>query len=81
MVAKHVNKTMAGTRRVLAVNALLLSLAALGAAFQCCSFLLSLLKMQSLRKRQLVVQSRQHDDGVPQGGTPITSDGVDGRIF
>lgn len=50
---------MSGERRVLAVNALLLSLAALAAMFQCCGFLLSLLMMQSLRQRQLVLQATQ----------------------
>ena len=42
-------KKIAGKRRVLAVNALLLSLTALAATFQCCGFLLSLLMIQSIR--------------------------------
>lgn len=42
MVAKHGNmKKMAGKQLVMAVNALLLSLAGLATTFQCCGFLLS----------------------------------------
>ena len=51
-------KSLAGKRRVLAVDALLLSLAAFAATFQCCDFLLSPITMQSLRQRELAVQTR-----------------------
>ena len=51
-------KSLEGKRRVLAVDALLLSLAAFAATFQCCDFLLSPTTMQSLRQRQLAVQTR-----------------------
>ena len=44
---------------VLAVNALFLSLPVLAAAFQCCAYLQALLIIQSLRQRQLAVQSMQ----------------------
>ena len=44
---------------VLAVNALFLSLPVLAAAFQCCAYLQVLLIIQSLRQRQLAVQSMQ----------------------
>ena len=51
MIAKHGNmKKMAGKRRVMAVNALLLSLAGLAITFQCCGFLLSLIMMQCPRQ-------------------------------
>ena len=50
---------MAGKRRILAVNALFLSLGALVATFQHCGFLLSLLMTQSLRQKQLTVQATQ----------------------
>ena len=51
MVAKHGNmKKMAGKQLVMAVNALLLSLAGLATTFQCCGFLLSLIMMQCPRQ-------------------------------
>ena len=51
MVVKHVNmKKMARKRLVMAVNALLLSLAGLATTFQCCGFLLSLIMMQCPRQ-------------------------------
>lgn len=49
---KHVDEWW--TNDFLVVNALLLSLAALAATFQCCGFLLLLLTMQSLHQRQSV---------------------------
>ena len=50
---------MTGKRRILAVNALFLSLGVLAATFQHCGFLLSLLMTQSLRQKQLTVQATQ----------------------
>ena len=44
---------------VLAVNSLFLLLPVLAAAFQCCTYLQALLIIQSLRQRQLAVQSMQ----------------------
>lgn len=46
---------MAGEGRILAVNALLLSLASRPLTFQCRGFLLSLLMLQLLRQRQYIV--------------------------
>ena len=55
MITKYVNRQIAGERRILAVNALLLSLASLAPTFQCCGFLLSLLMLQRLHQRQYIV--------------------------
>ena len=50
---------MAEKPLVLAVNVLFLSLPVLAAAFQFCAYLQALLIIQSLRQRQLAVQSMQ----------------------
>lgn len=50
-------RKMAEERRILAINALLLPLAALASTFQCCGFLLSILMLQRLRQRQCIAQA------------------------